>query len=106
MIRRNQKATKVYIVNIAVPGGGSQEFLHSDEQAELWDADPDAYAAKLVGLTLAQYLLWIDTDGTPLCGAMTSSGKLCKNQVGVGQQGASAWLHNHHRSKCHAHGGE
>jgi hypothetical protein len=46
--------------------------------------DPFAWAARLYRMTKAEYLEWGNTRGRPLCGCRTSSGALCRNQVGDG----------------------
>lgn len=102
---RNPKAEPVWIVNVAVPGGGNNLILEPDE-AIRYNVDPDAYAAEHFGLTKREYLQWIDLDGAPLCGHRTRGGDLCRNLTGGSQLRATVWKERHRKSFCTAHGGE
>jgi hypothetical protein len=46
--------------------------------------DKEEYAAKHFGTKLETYYRWIETGGTPQCGARTVTGSRCRNYVGGG----------------------
>ena len=75
---RNSPAEQVWRTDVAVPGGGNTLYLN-DEEADRYNADPDAYAASHFGLSKIEYLQWIDLEGAPLCGHRTKGGDLCRN---------------------------
>jgi hypothetical protein len=90
-------------VNIAIPGGRVNIEL-DDAQAAEYNTDPDAYAARHLGLTKFEYVLWVDLDGAPLCGARTQGGDLCRNAVPGGVQlPASEWKARHRKDFCATH---
>jgi len=90
-------------VNIAIPGGRVKIEL-DDAQAAEYNTDPDAYAARYLGLTKFEYVLWVDLDGAPLCGARTQGGDLCRNAVPGGVQlPASEWKARHRKDFCATH---
>jgi hypothetical protein len=59
---RNSPAEQVWHTNIAVPGVGNTLYL-DDEEAERYNADPDAYAASQFGLSKIEYLQWVELEG-------------------------------------------
>ena len=102
---RNHPAEQVWVVNVAMPCGGNT--LHLDrEEAEQYNADPDAFAAAHFGLSKIEYLQWLDREGAPLCGERTKSGDLCRNLTGGFQLNAAKWKARHRSFACVAHGGE
>ena len=90
------------VVNVRRPGGGETIYLKPSE-VPLFKADPDAFAAKHYGLTVAQYAEWVATEGAPLCGDRTAKGTLCKNLTGGFQLSASEWKALHRELSCHSH---
>jgi hypothetical protein len=101
---RNRPA-EFALVNIAVPGGGQDQTFPLEDVAT-YNADPDGYAANLLGLTKREYLEWVDLDGVPLCGHRTQSGDLCRNLTGGSQLRAPKWKERHRKRFCHLHGGD
>jgi hypothetical protein len=104
-MRINEPAEACYIVCLSCPGGGEGMLELSLEEGEQYNADPDGYAANYFGLSTAEYVEWINTCGTPLCGARTKSGKLCRTPTGRMQQDAAAWMANHRAFFCRRHQG-
>jgi hypothetical protein len=97
------KPVEFALASIAVPGGWQdQSFPLKDVAA--YNADPDGYAASLLGLTKIEYLEWVDLDGAPLCGHRTQGGDLCRNLTGGSQLRAPEWKKRHRKLFCHAHG--
>jgi hypothetical protein len=71
----------------------------TEEQAARWQADPDLCAARYFGLSVEEYREWVvETDGTPLCGARTKSGHLCRNAARYGSFDAETWKRLHRRA--------
>jgi hypothetical protein len=99
---RNPKAEPIWIANVYVPGGGHDIYMN-EEDADRYNADPDAYAAQHFGLTKIEYLQWIDLDGAPLCGHRTAGGDLCRNMTGGSQLKASKWKARHRKFYCASH---
>lgn len=102
---RNTQAEPVWLVNVAVPPGGRTLYL-STEEAERYNADPDAFAAAHFGLSKREYLEWLGLEGAPLCGHRTKGGDLCRNMTGGYQLRAAEWKARHRKLCCTAHGGE
>jgi hypothetical protein len=67
--------------SLQVPGGSHLISL-SDEEAEIYDDRPDWWAANYFKMTPAEYLGWVSSDGTALCGAFKGS-KRCHRRVGT-----------------------
>lgn len=75
-----------------------------EDQAAEYNADPDAYAARFVVLAKFEYLLWVDLNGAPLCGARTTGGELCRNAgVGGTQFSVSEWKARRRKAFCATH---
>lgn len=80
-------------------------FLDSN-QIEAFIEDPIQFVADKNGVFKSQYVDWIETGGTPRCGAKTKSGNRCKNIVSGGvQQPLERWLQED-GGFCTIHGGE
>lgn len=101
---RNKPAEAIWIANVIMPTGGRDLYLDEDE-AKIYNSDPDAYAAKSFGLTKIEYLQWLDSDGAPLCGHRTAGGDLCRNLTGGSQLDPSEWKARHRKFNCVTHGG-
>jgi hypothetical protein len=102
---RNSPAEQIWRANVAVPGGGSTLFFNREE-AERYNADPDAYAASHFGLSKIEYLQWVELEGAPLCGQRTKGGDPCRNMTGGYQLDAAEWQARHRKLYCTSHGGE
>ena len=85
--------------------GGSQTVSIRLHELHQYNDDPDAFVAQYFGMSLAQYVEWVELDGAPLCGANTRAGKPCKSMIGRIQMGAEQWLATHREGYCKAHGG-
>jgi hypothetical protein len=53
-------------------------MLTSPEQVAEYEANPDLF------VSLEDYCEWVETFGTPQCGARTKSGHLCRNAARYG----------------------
>ena len=104
-IDKMRKAGINFVADIRWPGGGHSISV-SVSDLEHFVSNPVAGAAKYLGGTEEQYLRWIETDGTPQCGAKTSKGTRCRNFVSGGiQQDFERWLELD-GDYCQVHGGE
>lgn len=99
----NGEAFSVWIAEVVVVGGVERLQL-SDEEAATFNADPDAFAAKHVGLSGEDYAEWIELEGCPRCGGRTKSGAPCRMQV-AGMSDAAVWKAKHRKLYCANHGG-
>lgn len=72
--------TDTYVC-LAQPGGGDTLSI-SGPDLKRFKRDPDLFAARYFGLEKAAYREWVETDGTPLCAAITRRKTLCRNAVG------------------------
>ncbi len=97
----NSPASQVWIASIAGVGGVEMLYL-SDEEAAIFNADPDAFAAKREGLSVAEYAEWIEVGCVALCAGRTKTGKLCAVQV-AGDSDAQSWKAKHRVLFCRAH---
>ncbi len=94
-----------FIANIPVPGGGHTMCI-KPQDLPAFVRDRDQWAADTMGVSKAQYLDWVETDGTPRCGATTKSGHRCRNLVSGGiQRSLREWLRLE-GGYCAVHGGE
>ena len=98
----NQPATAFWAACLACPGGAKTIHLDAVEAAK-YNADPDGYAAKHFGLSLADYLEWVRLDGEPYCASPTASGRLCRNLCGPTQSPALQWKELHRHGCCGTH---
>lgn len=81
---------------------GSRAVLPEDEADFL--RDPDAYAARRLGLSSGQeYRTWLATNGTPLCAAVTLDGHACRNPIGPIRLPAQTWREKHRTGYCYCH---
>jgi hypothetical protein len=93
-----------FSVSFREPGGAATIGISADE-AFAWVEDPEAFAARTVGLTTTKYREWVDSDGEPRCGAVTIDGHRCKNVISGGiQRSALEWLRLD-GGYCAVHGG-
>ena len=97
----NSPATRIWIAQIA-GRGGSKDLHLSDEEAAIFNADPDAFAAKREGLSVAEYVEWIEVGCVALCAGQTKAGKLCAVQV-ASMSDAQSWKAKHRVLFCRAH---
>lgn len=93
------------VVNYKTVWGGSTVVLEpSDVGAFL--RDRDQWVADSLGVSKQQYLDWIESGGTPRCGATTKEGHRCKNYVSGGiQRDIDDWVRLE-GGYCAVHGGE
>jgi hypothetical protein len=102
-LNEQKPARCLHYMNVIVPGGGITIELDEDQAAE-YNADLDACAARFVGLAKFEYLLWVDLNGAPLCGARTTGGELCRNAGAGGTQfSASEWKARRRKAFCATH---
>jgi hypothetical protein len=94
-----------FYANIRVPGGGTTIHI-SAEKVPQFIADPQQFAADEHGVSKEAYLRWVETDGTPQCGAQTKKGARCQNFVSGGiQRSLEDWLRLD-GGYCAVHGGD
>lgn len=94
-----------FIGDIRAPGGNRSLTLAAHE-LETFCNDPEGFFALKHGVTIDEYRQWVETDGTPRCGAKTSKGKRCGNVVSGGiQMSLERWLEED-GGFCAVHGGE
>ncbi|WP_049721695.1 hypothetical protein [Gilvimarinus polysaccharolyticus] len=92
-----QKAGISFVV--FVPGLG-QTTLPAASVAD-YIANPEAYFAKLCGLTEAHYRLWLDHSHSPYCTATDSDGEECG--VGVNRVSQPTDFHDGESNRCAEH---
>ena len=92
-------------LNVTIDDAGTiQEYIR----------DPQAFAAKTLGVSKIDYLSWVACAGVPLCGGRTARGRECRGVIKhaglpvdadpVGSP--KAWLALHRNGFCSIHGGE
>ena len=92
------------IGNVAHPCGG-QSFHLEVSDLEAYCKDPEACYALMHGATKQEYLQWVETLGTPRCGALNKKGRRCGNFVSGGiQLELNDWLQED-GGFCAIHGG-
>lgn len=99
---RNGPAEPIWTVNVITVWGGENIFMNNAE-AKLYEADPDAFAAKHFGLTKIEYYQWLDTEGSPLCRHRTAKGDPCRNRTGGFQLVPRHWKSLHRKLLCSSH---
>ena len=92
-----------YHVCICTPWGGESFVLESEAEQGAYNADPDAWAAKKLDLTRAEYVEWVESLGVPLCAGKSRKGSPCKQRVGPIQMSAREWKEKHRVTLCYAH---
>lgn len=104
-IRKLAAAPLAFVGNVPAPGGNASLTLAADE-LESFCTDPEGFYALKHGVTEDEYRQWVETDGTPRCGATTAKGKRCGNLVSGGiQMPLERWLQED-GGFCAIHGGE
>ena len=94
-----------FIAPVQRPGGGTRLNL-DPKDIPAYMSDPANFIANSMGVTKTEYETWVETEGTPRCGATTSSGKRCKNVVSGGiQMPIDEWLRLD-GGYCAVHGGD
>ena len=87
-----------------VPGGAASVTLHASELEQFCE-DPEAFYAHRNGVTKEAYQHWVESEGTPRCGAKTTNGSRCRNVVSGGiQMRLERWLQED-GGLCTVHGG-
>ncbi|QQM29038.1 hypothetical protein JET14_11870 [Martelella lutilitoris] len=86
--------------------GGSRSITIEARDLEKYVSDPVGFTAQHFGASVEDYLRWIETEGTPQCGALTKKGKRCTLSVaGGGQRDFKRWKELD-GGYCQVHGGE
>lgn len=94
-----------FVGNVPAPGGSASISLSATD-LEDFCADPEGFYALKHGVSKDEYRLWVETDGTPRCGATTANGKRCGNLVSGGiQMRLERWLQED-GGFCAVHGGD
>lgn len=92
------------IGRVSTPGGQSSITLKASE-LEVFCEDPEGFYAMQHGVAKEVYQQWVETEGTPRCGAKTTQGVRCRNVVSGGiQMNLERWLQED-GGLCTVHGG-
>ena len=103
-IDRLAEAPLEIIGHVAVPCGNGSISLKAHE-LEAFCNDPEGIYALRNEATKDEYLQWVETEGTPRCGVITSKGNRCQNIVSGGtQMPLERWLQED-GGFCTVHGG-
>lgn len=85
---------------------GSETITIDAKDAERFLADRDGYAAARYGIPREDYIAWVESEGTPRCGEITSKGTRCRNFVSGGiHLPLKVWM-KLDGGQCAVHGGE
>jgi hypothetical protein len=98
-----KESDAVFACCVDVPGGG-RTFHLAQKEVEVYNRDPDAYAAGLLGLTKDEYLEWVSLDGYALCGEQTKAGRPCCGILSA-HYNPIEWKNTHRQLACYSHGG-
>jgi hypothetical protein len=91
--------------SLAMPGGGHAITLRP-EQIPAYLADKTQFAADYFGISKAQYLRWVETDGSVRCSRIKADGTPCRSFIsGPIQLPISEWL-KREGGYCAMHGGK
>lgn len=94
-----------FAAHVRSVGGAHNLFVEPAEVATFL-ADKDQFAANYFGVTKAQYLEWLEHDGSARCGGAKAQGKPCRNYLsGYSQLPIQEWL-TRDGGYCAVHGGE
>ncbi len=93
-------------IQLVAPGSEVEYLCVSEGALSEFLSDPDSFAAKYFGLSLDQYIEWIDVNGCALCGCKTKKGKPCRGVVVGRPMRASEWKATHREMACFVHGGD
>lgn len=94
-----------FAAHVRSVGGVHNLFLKPRDIAG-FIADRDQFAADYFGVTKAQYLEWLEHDGSARCSGTTTQGKPCRNYLsGYSQLPIQEWLRRD-GGYCAVHGGE
>ncbi len=85
---------------------GSETVLLTYSDVEKFIDDPEGFVAAQKGVSRDDYLGWLESQGTPRCGALTKKGTRCKNWVSGGMQMRIGEWMNSNGGYCAVHGGE
>lgn len=89
----------VYRVSLAHPCGGEILSLANQQQLDVYNANPDLFAARHFGFeTTDEYREWLEFAGTPLCNVHT-----CFNAIGSEQLDSAEWRKLHRSAPCSVH---
>jgi hypothetical protein len=67
---------------VGVPSlGGSATLGLTPEQAHRLTTDKQALFAELMGLSVPEYIEWLQSQGSVYCSARTKRGKQCRNFI-------------------------
>jgi len=103
-IAKLAEAPLEFVGQVAAPGGGASVCLQANELEAFCD-DPEGFFALHQAATKDEYLQWVETEGTPRCGATTNRGARCCNIVSGGiQMSLEDWLQED-GGFCTVHGG-
>jgi len=103
----NRAADQTWIFDpVTISGGGATVYIDNPAEAARCNADPDAYAAEVLGLaSKQQYYEWLSTRVFALCGATNKKGKPCSNVVQGGNCDfdTEMWRRRHRHEPCSIH---
>jgi hypothetical protein len=105
MLAKNKSVTHIdRFADPATPwGGGHTIHFKTAAEAAAYDKYPLGNAARVFGLTIDEYIDWIETMGTPMCGARTAKDRPCGKAAGRMQMMAADWKREHRNARCALH---
>jgi hypothetical protein len=106
--QRTPRQPLLFEPHLTAPYGFECQLTLDPSEAEIFNRDPDAYAASVYRLTKDDYRAWVDANGLPMCGCRTRKGTMCPNVVGKYHPHLSPdeWMARNRRHACAAHRGQ
>lgn len=104
--RLHEKGVR-FIINVPTVYGGKDVFLTPDDLL-IYPHDPEAVAAKHMGVTRDIYVEWLAAMGDVQCAGKTKSGHRCRRSISGGSiYDPAEWARTIDREeRCVLHGGQ
>lgn len=95
-----------FLFSIETPSGATQRVASPTQAAQI--STGELSVCSLIGLTAADYSVWIEWGGRVQCSAHTGDGKRCRNTVsGTTDDVPARWKSLYDQQPyCRVHGGE
>ena len=103
-IYRLAQAPIEFLDTVSAPEGDASMVLQAEELGQFCE-DPEGYFALMNGATKEEYSQWVDTEGTPRCGARNAKGERSKDVVSGGIQMSLEHCLREDGGFCRVHGG-
>lgn len=86
--------------------GGCEHFVASSEQFDEFKNNPIDLVALHLGVSVTEYMAWVESGGYVQCRATTAKNARCKGSVVGRYMVCSEWsVANKNGGYCHIHGG-